>query len=99
MLLVVSVVIFYLCFVFVLVIGRPTICTRPDTPFTYTAVFRSEWRRCVCRDEGRRPEERQTHPRKRLFFWNGAFGDVTCQVAPPLEGEMRCPGDISTIIR
>jgi len=31
-------------------------------------------------------------------YWPGLL-IVTCQVAPPLEGEMRCPGDISTIIR
>src|SRR3546814_10044244 len=54
---------------------RPPRSTLTDTLFPYTTLVRSEWRGCFCWDEGRRHEERQTHPRKRLFFWNGAFGD------------------------
>jgi hypothetical protein len=53
---------------------------------------------CVCRDEGRSPEERQTHAAG-AFSRNGVVVVVICRVRLSLEGERRCPGDISTIIR
>lgn len=54
---------------------------------------------CVCRDEGRSPEERQTHAAGVFLSGKDAVVVVICRVTLSLEGDLQCPGDISTIIR
>src|SRR3546814_3288849 len=48
---------------------------------------------------GEAPRSDRHTPASVFSFGMALLVIVTCQVAPPLEGEMRCPGDISTIIR